>query len=267
MDYFWLCLAAAAAGAINSVAGGGTLVTFPTLMWALGGLTNAQAAVLANTTSTVALWPGSLGGMWGYRREFAGTGYWLRLLLLPSLLGGCLGAWLLVSLPAESFKLAVPWLILTATLLFLLQPWMARVTGIGQPHAPPSPTVIVAIIIFQFLVAVYGGYFGAGIGILMLSALALTGLGDIHRMNALKTLYATSINGLAVLIFCWRGQVEWKYVLPMAVAAIVGGFLGAAGARRLNRGLVRLIVIATGLSLSTYYFFRYYGVFHGVPTG
>jgi uncharacterized membrane protein YfcA len=263
MDYFWLSVAAAVAGAINSVAGGGTLVTFPTLLWALGGGVNAQAAVLANTTSTVALWPGSLGGMWGYRREFLGTERWLRLLLLPSLVGGSLGAWLLVTLPAESFKRLVPWLILTATLLFLLQPWIARRTGIGRPHEAPSLAVTGAIIGFQFLVAVYGGYFGAGIGILMLSALAMTGLGDIHRMNALKTLFGTAINGLAVVIFVLDGQVAWKYVVPMALASILGGFLGAAGARRLNRNLVRLVVVAIGLSLAAYYFWRTYGTAAG----
>jgi uncharacterized membrane protein YfcA len=258
MDYVWLCLAAALAGAINSVAGGGTLVTFPMLMLVLGrSLPDEQAAVLANTTSTVALWPGSLGGMWGYRREFAGTGRWMRWLLAPSLVGGIIGAVLLVTLPAESFKLLVPWLILTATLLFLSQPSIARWMDIGHAHAEPSPSTKVAIIAFQFFVAIYGGYFGAGIGILMLSALAMTGLGDIHRMNALKTLFGTLINGAAVAVFVC-GKIEWRYVAPMAVASILGGFVGAASARRLDRNLVRSIVVAIGLVLSTYYFVRIY---------
>jgi uncharacterized membrane protein YfcA len=257
MDYVWLCLSAAVAGAINSIAGGGTLVTFPTLVWALGG--TAEAAVLANTTSTVALWPGSLGGMWGYRREFAGTKRWMQLLLAPSLIGGIVGALLLVTMPAESFKRLVPWLILTATLLFLLQPSIARWMDIGHAHAEPKPMTTLGIVGFQFLVSIYGGYFGAGIGILMLSALAMTGLGDIHRMNALKTLFGTLINGAAVAIFVC-GNVEWKYVAPMAVASILGGFAGAAGARQLNRTVVRSIVIAIGLILSTYYFVRIYGL-------
>jgi uncharacterized membrane protein YfcA len=260
MDYFWLCLAAALAGAINSVAGGGTLVTFPTLVWALvaSGYDEAKAAVWANTTSTVALLPGSIGGMWGYRREFAGTARWIRLLLVPSLVGGIVGSILLVTMPAESFRRLVPWLILTATVLFLSQPWIAKRTGIGQPHAEPTTAVQSGIVLFQFLVAVYGGYFGAGIGILMLSALAMMGLGDIHRMNALKTLFGTCINGIAVAVFVSRGEVEWKYVAPMAAASVLGGFAGAAGARRLNRNVVRSVVIAIGLVLSTYYFVSIY---------
>jgi len=259
MNYFWLCLAAAIAGAINSVAGGGTLVSFPILVWVLAQSESPdKAAVLANTTSTVALWPGSVGAMWGYQREFQGTGHWMRLLLAPSLVGGIIGAVLLVQLPPESFRRLVPWLILTATLLFLLQPWIARRTGIGQPHEQPTAAVTAAIVLFQFLVSIYGGYFGAGIGILMLSALAMTGLDDIHRMNALKTLFGTAINGIAVVVFVSRGEVEWRYVAPMAVASVVGGFVGAASARRLDRNLVRNVVVAIGLVLSTYYFVRIY---------
>jgi uncharacterized membrane protein YfcA len=259
MNYVWLCLAAAIAGAINSVAGGGTLISFPMLVWVLTQTESPdQAAVIANATSTVALWPGSLASMWGYRREFEGTGRWMRLLLAPSLIGGVIGAVLVITLPAESFRRLVPWLILTATLLFLSQPWIARRTGIGQPHEQPTAAVTGAIIAFQFLVAVYGGYFGAGIGILMLSSLAMTGLDDIHRMNALKTLFGTAINGIAVAVFIYGGKVDWQYVAPMAVASIVGGFLGAASARRLDRNLVRNVVVVIGLVLSTYYFVRIY---------
>lgn len=256
MTDLWLCIASAVAGAINSVAGGGTLLTFPALDFALGG--SAEMAVVANATSTVALLPGSIGGMWGYRREFAGSGRWLRLLIVPSLLGGALGAWCLVALPKEAFQQLVPWLILTATTLFLLQPWIARRTGIGQPHAEPRPGALVAICAFQFLVAVYGGYFGAGIGILMLSALAMIGMSDIHRMNALKSLFGTCINGLAAALFIAQGQVNWRYALPMAAAAVVGGFGGAAVARRMNRNVVRGGVVAIGFALSSYYFVRTY---------
>jgi uncharacterized protein len=256
MQYFWLCLSAFAAGAVNSVAGGGTLLSFPTLVWVLGG--SAEAAVIANATSTVALLPGSLASMGGYRREFAGSGRWIRWLLLPSLLGGMVGSLLVITLDAESFRRLVPWLILTATLLFLFQPTIAKLTGIGQTHAEPTRGTMLGIVAFQFLVAVYGGYFGAGIGILMLSALSMMGIGDIHRMNALKSLFGTGINLLAAIVFVIGGQVNWQYALPMTGAAILGGYWGAHFARQLDKRLVRGLVIAIGFGLATYYFTRVY---------
>ncbi len=254
MQDFWLCLSAFLAGAVNSIAGGGTLLTFPVLDWTLGG--GALSAVQANATSTVALLPGSIGGIWGYRRDFLGTRRWIRWLLLPSILGGLIGSWLLIALPAESFKLLVPWLILTASTLFTIQPWIAKKTGIGQPHSDPSFGTMVVIAGFQFLVSIYGGYFGAGIGILMLSALAMMGLSDIHRMNALKSLFGTCINGLAAIVFIVQGPVQWRYAIPMAIAAVIGGVSGAAVARRLDRRVVRWTVIVVGFSLSVYYFLK-----------
>ena len=259
MPLFWLCLSAFAAGAVNSVAGGGTLLSFPTLVWVLGG--TAEAAVIANATSTVALLPGSLASMGGYRREFVGTGRWIRWLMAPSLAGGMVGSLLLVMLDPESFRRLVPWLILTATLLFLLQPTIAQWTGIGQAHSEPTRGMMLGIVAFQFLVAVYGGYFGAGIGILMLSALSMMGIGDIHQMNALKSLFGTGINLLAAIVFVISNQVEWRYAAPMTVAAILGGYFGAHFARRLDKRVVRAMVIAIGFTLATYYFARiYFGV-------
>ncbi len=258
MALLYLCLAAFAAGAVNSVAGGGTLLTFPTLIWVLGG--SPTAAVIANATSTVALLPGSIGSMWGYRREFVGTAKWVRWLLIPSFLGGTIGSCLLIVLPAEWFRLLIPWLILTATLLLAFQPMIARWTGVGRPHAEPRPITIWGIIGFQFLVSVYGGYFGAGIGILMLSALAIIGVDDFHRMNALKSLFGTVINLVAALVFIVGGQVSWQLALPMAAAAVLGGFWGAAWARTLDRRLVRRFVVGLGLFLATYYFARVYAL-------
>lgn len=250
-------MASVLAGAVNAVAGGGTLLTFPTLMWVLGGHVHPEAAVLANTTSTTALLPGSLGGMWGYRREFHGTQVWLWRLFPPSIIGGFLGAVLLVYLPATSFRRLVPWLILLATLLFFLQPAISRWLGLGEPHQQPRSSHVVLLIIYQFLVSVYGGYFGAGIGILMLSSLALTGLSSIHQMNALKTLFAATINALAVLVFIGRGQIAWLYVFPMALSSVIGGIIGAASARRLPKIWVRYLITAIGFSLTVYYFWRY----------
>lgn len=249
-----LCVAAVLAGAVNSVAGGGTLLTFPALAWVLGP--SAAAAVAANATSTIALFPGSLAAMWGYRRELKGTKKMISLLIFPSLIGGALGTWLVVTQPAKVFQLLVPWLILVATVLFLLQPTITKWTGIGQPHEQPSTNTRLGIVALQFLIAVYGGYFGAGIGILMLSALALMGLSDIHRMNAVKTLLASGINGMSVAIFLWSDQVNWKLAVPMIVSAIVGGFAGASIARRLDKNVVRYTVVTIGLLLSAYYFLK-----------
>ncbi len=253
-----LCLSAAAAGAINSIAGGGTLLTFPVLVALLTAKLGSEplAKTIANQTSTVALMPGSMAAAWGYRRQLVHSGRWFRWLIVPSLVGGLLGSLLITEFSPNAFNALVPWLILTAALLFALQPRIARWTGIGHEHTEPSGRRIWAIVFFQFLVAVYGGYFGAGIGILMLSALALMGMADIHAMNALKTVLAAGINGMSVLVFCTRGQIDWQFAWPMIGSAIVGGYLGAAIALKINRVLVRRIVVTIGFSLAAYYFYR-----------
>lgn len=257
LEQFLLCTSAVLAGIINSVAGGGTLLTFPSLMYALGD--NADAAVIANATSTIALFPGSLAAVWGYRNDLKGTRSSVLPLLLPSIIGGALGTWLVVSYPAKAFMLAVPWLILTATLLFMLQPLISRWTGIGLPHEAPTRATQLGIFGFQFLVALYGGYFGAGIGILMLSSLALMGSSDIHRMNAVKSLLASLINGTSVTMFIWQQKVNWPLALPMIVAGIIGGFVGATVARKLDKNHIRYSVIAVGLVVAATYFVRVYG--------
>ena len=255
-----LCLAAIAAGAINAVAGGGTLLTFPALYEVLGASSDAsgiaEAARLANCTNTVALVPGALAAAWGYRRELAASRRWLLWLSGPSLIGGLVGAALLTELSPDTFKALVPWLILMAALLFALQPQVARWTGIGQSHAQPTRAALIGIVCFQFLVAVYGGYFGAGIGILMLSALAMMGIADIHIMNGLKTALNALINGVSVVWFVWKRDVNWHYALMMAVAAIVGGYFGARVARRLDRDLVRKGIVAIGFALAAWEFYR-----------
>jgi len=257
-EYLVLCLAAAAGGAVNSIAGGGTLLTFPALFAVLTSLlgSEAEAAVVANGTSTVALFPGAVAAVWGYRQELDAARQWIARLAVPSVLGGLLGSWLVVSLPAEWFERLVPWLILTAAVLFASQPLITRLTGIGRPHDDPSARTLAGVIGFQFFVAVYGGYFGAGIGILMLSALALMGLDDIHVMNGLKSFLNVCINGIAVLVFIWQDKVQWPLALMMAVAAIVGGYGGARVSRRMNRSVVRAIVVAIGFGLASYYFYR-----------
>jgi uncharacterized membrane protein YfcA len=237
---------ALAAGMINSVAGGGTLLSFPALVWV--GVDPIQA----NVTSTVALWPGSLGGVIGFRRELAGSRQWMLMLVGPSLLGGLLGAFLLLLTPAKAFAFFVPYLILFATLLFAAGDTITRRLRKKTPNGENQPArrSWSAAIAFQFLVAVYGGYFGAGIGILMLAALGLLGLTDIHQMNGLKNLFAVCINLVAAFYFILFGPVRWQFALVMAAGSITGGYGGAGLARKLGRTFVRRAVIFIGLAMA-----------------
>jgi len=239
-------LAAFVAGMINSVAGGGTLVSFPTLIWI------GRDPIVANVTNTVALWPGSLGGMLGFRRELQGTGRWMGLLALPSLLGGLVGAVLLLATPSRTFATIVPYLILFATILFAVQEPITRALRAAGIHAATHPhrTWWLGAAAFQFLVAVYGGYFGAGIGILMLAALGLLGLTDIYQMNGLKNFFAMCINAVAAVYFVVWGAVNWHDAIVMAFGAIAGGLGGARLARRLGRQFVRRTVIAIGFFMA-----------------
>jgi uncharacterized membrane protein YfcA len=235
-------LAAFAAGAINSVAGGGTLVSFPALV----GL--GLPSITANATSTVAIWPGSLGGMLGFRRELQGMSPRMYALVVPSLIGGIVGAMLLKLTPASVFDRLVPLLILFATCLFMAQDAVQRLLRIGSSTSRPG--WFAGALAFQLAVGVYGGYFGAGLGIMMLAALSIIGLSDIHQMNGLKNLLALCVNGVAALYFVWNGMVYWPDVVVMAIGAIAGGVGGAGLARRLGRPAVRRIVIAVGLVMA-----------------
>ncbi|MGE0446667.1 MAG: sulfite exporter TauE/SafE family protein [Vicinamibacterales bacterium] len=235
--------AAFVAGAVNSVAGGGSLVSFPTLVW-LG-----LPSITANATNTVAVWPGSLGSMWGYRRELRDTEPRMYALIGPSLVGGIAGALLLRITPGRLFDQIVPLLILFATFLFMaqepVQRWFNRATP-GHHGA----RWLAGGMLFQLLVGVYGGYFGAGIGILMLAALSIMGHDDIHQMNGFKNMLAVFVNGIAAIYFIWAGMVSWPDAIVMAVGAVLGGVGGADVARRLGRVAVRRIVIAIGFGMA-----------------
>ena len=242
--YLVVFVAAFAAGAINSVAGGGTLVSFPSLIWV--GL----PSTIANATSTVAIWPGSLGALWGYRRDLRGLPASTYLLIIPSLLGGIAGAVLLVLTPTTVFDRLVPLLILFATLLFMIQePIQRTIKTTGKAHQG-SRGWLVGALFFQLLVSLYGGYFGAGIGILMLAAFGIMGFTDIHQMNGLKNFLALCINGVAAVYFIVNGMVSWPHALLMAVGAIVGGIWGAGFARRIGPKGVRRIVIFVGFAMA-----------------
>jgi uncharacterized membrane protein YfcA len=255
-ELVWLCLAALAAGAVNSVAGGGTLLTFPALLAGLAPLSAADAAVVANATSTVALVPGSVAGAWGYRHEMGRARRWLYLLVGPSLAGGVIGALLVTRLDSTYFAALVPWLLLTAALLFLAETFLPRKTAADSARRPTSAGATVGILVFQLVVAVYGGYFGAGASILILGALAALGVGDVNQMNALKTVLGSCINGISVVVFIAEQKVAWCYALPMAAAAILGGYLGARLALVIQPRHTKLLISAIGLGLTTYFFLR-----------
>jgi uncharacterized membrane protein YfcA len=262
-----LAAAATLAGAINSVAGGGTILTFPLLGFILPP--DPGRLVTANATSTLGLWPASLAASWAYRDAGARQPAWARWLLLPSAVGAAVGVILVLALPDRWFAGAVPWLILLAAVLFAAQPrlasWTARpATGVARDAATVTgggPTIgrIVAACGLQFVVAVYGGYFGAGIGILMLAVLGMLDLGDIHQLNAAKNVLATVVNGTAATAFIVGAavglhDVSWLHVAVMAGASIVGSLGAARFARRLPAAVVRRAVSLIGFALAAYYF-------------
>ncbi|HET7452411.1 MAG TPA: sulfite exporter TauE/SafE family protein [Thermoanaerobaculia bacterium] len=237
------------AGVMNALAGGGTILTYPTLLF-LG-----ESAIVANATSTVALWPGAAASMWGYRREVATHREWLTTLLVPSLLGGAVGAVLLLRTPTKSFERLAPFLILFATLLFLAQGALSRSSRKAAAQ-PRSRGRLVAALLFQFGVAIYGGYFGAGIGILMLATLGFLGLSDIHAMNGLKNFFGMCINAVAAAYFVFRGAVEWPAALVMTAGAIAGGYGGARFARRIGKAKSRAAVAVIGFGIAIVLFVR-----------
>lgn len=242
-----VAIAAAVGGMVNSIAGGGTLLTFPALI-ALG-----VPPLIANATSTVALWPGALSSMYGYRGHLRGLQRWAAIFAVPSLLGGGVGALLLLGTSESRFETIVPWLVFGATFLFAIQgPVMRRLRptttlayrddGTFAPRHGPTA------LMWQFLVGVYGGYFGAGIGILMLAVLGFMGFSDIHRMNGLKNWGGLCINFVAALLFAVSGIVDWAVAFAMAVGAIAGGYAAAHLAQKVPQIIVRRAIIAVGVA-------------------
>jgi len=248
-----LGLTAFLAGAINSVAGGGSFLTFPALMFC------GVSPVCANATNTFALWCGSLASVGAYRSHLGGQRRALMTLLITSLMGGLLGALLLLRTPDNTFKVMLPWLLLTATLIFIfgkhLTALLRRMVhlDINQPqHAGP----FIVGCLLQLVIATYGGFFGGGIGILMLALLTLLGYEKIHTMNALKTVLATTINGIAVIAFVWAGIIAWPQAIVMIIGSIFGGYGGAMLAQRVSGEIIRYIVMAVGISMTVYFFAR-----------
>jgi uncharacterized membrane protein YfcA len=253
-----LFAAATGAGLMNALAGGGTILTFPALLL-LG-----ESAIVANATSTVALLPGAAASLAGYRREVAPHRAWLRRLLLPSLLGGAAGSLLLLSTPEPLFARLAPRLILFATALFALQ-WLRGALRGGRgvsgslaagALAGGPPLGAAAAFTAQLLISIYGGYSGAGIGILMLVVLGAMGLSDIHAMNGLKNFFGICINGVAAAIFVASGRVDWPAAAVMIAGAVAGGFAGARFGRFLGQNRARAAVVAIGLALALLLLFR-----------
>jgi uncharacterized membrane protein YfcA len=303
LDYFWLCVSAFLAGGVNALAGGGTLLTFPTLIGVLSRQMTADLAkVFANGTSTTALVPASLGSAWAFRRELFHLRRFLVWLLPPSIVGAAIGTLLVILLPPAYFSALVPWLILAAAVLFTVQPYLTRRKAVVVPHkevcdaqtpilpdklagttvqpyltkrkaadvaheeicdadTPIPPARLAGMVALQFLIAIYGGYFGAGIGILMLGGLGLMGLSNIHQMNGLKAVLGTAINGVAVATFLigtllGRPAIVWPYALAMAATSLVGGYVAAHFSRQVPGKFVRWIVIAIGFCLAAFYLWK-----------
>ncbi len=240
------------AGVMNSIAGGGTIVTFPALIF------SGLQSITANATSTVALLPAALSSLLGYRRRVAGVTKWLRLFSPVSLVGGLLGGILLTKTPTKTFDWLVPFLILFATVLFMSNSLVGKyvLPKSSQSHREPSRRWIVGAVVFQFFVGVYGGYFGAGIGILMLASFGLLGFNDVHEMNTVKVVLGFLLNVVAAAYFAWSGIVDWGSAGIMVVGTIAGGYVGAHFAQKVPQRLVRSLITAIGLALSAVMFYK-----------
>jgi hypothetical protein len=246
------------AGMMNAVAGGGTMVTFPVLLWA--GLNTMQA----NITSTVALFPGMPLSAWTFRRHIGPLSSWLRKLAPVVLLGGLAGAVLLIQTGSRIFDFIVPWLLLLATILFmcngLVQRWLKRRQAASMPSEEegeaPEPKLHLWSVFILAAVAVYGGYFGAGIGIMMLATLGLLGLRDINQMNALKVVLALLMNISAVVYFIIKGGVQWDLALWLMAGSMGGYWCGSHLAQRIPAIWVRTVVIVIGLGICVELFMR-----------
>jgi uncharacterized membrane protein YfcA len=252
MPYLIIPLVSFLAGMTNAIAGGGTFFTFPALT-GLGGLTERAA----NITSTIGLWPGAAASAWSARGELRRLPVRMAIAFsIISVIGAIIGAVLLLVTPQRTFRLLVPWLLLFATVIFGFSKPIARWAGRQHGHRTMGWTIVVGGV--QLLVAIYGGYFGAGIGILMLAGLSFAGLDDIHQMNAMKVLLQTSINGIAAIIFLFSPDLNWSLALPMAAMSAIGGFLGIAVARKLPQNTLRAVILFIGVIVTALYFVKIY---------
>jgi uncharacterized membrane protein YfcA len=240
-----LIAAALGAGLMNSVAGGGSFLTFPALVF------TGVPSIVANATSTVALFPGALASAWAYRRDFESLDRIpLKPAILVSIAGGVVGALLLLFTSQKTFDIVIPWLLLAATLTFALGP---RVMRTFKRQSWMGPRTLIA---FQFFVGIYGGYFGGAVGIIMLAVWSLAGLRDIHAMNGGRTLLGGVMNAAAVVCFIIARKVWWLQTAMMLVAAVAGGYAGARFARQINPAVIRGIIIVVSALVTAAFFLR-----------
>lgn len=249
-----LFAAALVGGGLNSVAGGGSFFTFPALL--LSGV----APIPANATSTVALWPGTVASAVGYREELRHDRRVLVAFGVAGVAGGVAGALLLLFTPSDVFERLVPFLLLAATGLFAFggpfTRWLRRKeTGHHHERGPD----LAAMTFVMFVIAVYGGYFGGGMGFMLLAAFAVMGMTSVHHMNGLKTLLTAAVNGVAIVAFVVAGIIEWPIALLMVGGSVLGGYGGARLAKRVDPARVRVFVIGVGAVLTAYFFWRTYG--------
>jgi uncharacterized membrane protein YfcA len=238
-------------GALNSVAGGGSFIAFPALLF------TGVPPIPANATNTIALWTAAAASGGAYRKRLDIPRRLMIPLLSVSLIGGIAGAILLLKTPAHTFMRVLPWLTLGATLLFAFGKKLARGRkSVIEQEA--STAALAATTLFQLMVAVYGGYFGGGMGIVMLAMLAALGMTDIHAMNALKSVMAFVINGVAVVMFIVFRAVYWKHGLIMIAGGIAGGYVGAHYAQKIPQAWIRVFVVLVGAGMTVYFFWKSY---------
>lgn len=251
LDSILLFAAALAAGTLNSVAGGGSFFSFPAL------IISGVPPIPANATNTVAIWPGTMASATAYRKKLPRSARILAPLILASLVGGFFGAHLLVHTSQRTFMRLIPFLFLGATFLFAFGKKLVRGSVHAEKRGETSWLTIAGFTLLQFLIAVYGGFFGGGMGILILSLLAFLPLGDIHATNGVKALLTSAANGAAIVTFIAARLVLWPQAILMLVGAALGGYGGAHFAQRLNPARVRVFVICVGFAMSFYFLYRY----------
>jgi uncharacterized membrane protein YfcA len=248
----FLFFAALIAGVLNSVAGGGSFLSFPALLF------TGMPAIAANATNTAAVWPGTVASAVAYRNAFSAQArQLLPKLIAIGIVGGVIGARVLLSTPQTTFLHIIPWLLFSATLLFLAGPritaWVRGRAAAGKTSQP----LTIAGYFLALVISIYIGYFGAGVGILVLSLLALLGMDDIHAMNGVKVLLVSIVNGVAMVTFIVAKMIVWPQATLMLVGSLIGGYGGAHYAQKMNPRQVRWVVIVVGFGMAAYFFVKY----------
>ena len=261
MQALLLFIAGVLSGGLNALAGGGGFITLPALIF------SGISPILANTSGTIAVWPGIVGSMVAYRKNLKTEKHPLILYFILVLLGSTLGAFLLLFSTNKFFMNILPFLLLFATVIFTFgKSITSRIMNLrnqmfvsGKIKVSENKTLVPKPIIYflLFLIAIYGGYFGGGMGMMTLAVLALIGMDDIHEMNALKTLIVLIINGIGALIFIFEGKVAWPQCLVMMLGCLLGGYFAGYFVQRIDAKIVRRMIIAVAVSMTVYFFYRW----------